>query len=45
MNINDFVLENLRSQIGFVQQEPVLFDKTIRGDYAFIAFPLREISK
>ena len=29
--VKDFKLKHLRSQIGFVQQEPVLFDKTIRG--------------
>ena len=29
--VSEFDLTKLRSQIGFVQQEPILFDKTIRG--------------
>ena len=36
--VKDFKLKHLRSQIGFVQQEPVLFDKTIRGSFFCLHF-------
>ena len=35
VNINDFCIKNYRSQIGYVPQEPVLFDATIRENVLF----------
>ena len=34
-NINNFNLRWLRSQIGLVSQEPILFDSSIRDNIAY----------